>query len=78
VKTVEGAVTPATDALQLTGITQKIVALALGVGLTTGAVSLLCPAWVSALVAASAGAGAVAAAQVGSAMNAVLARFRPA
>ena len=54
------------------------MAVALGVGLGAGAVSLVCPAWVGALFAAAAGAGAVAAARVGAAMNAVLARFRPA
>ena len=78
VKSVSGAVKPATDALKLTGTTRKVVAVALGVGLTAGMVSLICPTWLGALLAAATGVGAVAAAQVGSAMNTLMARFRTA
>jgi hypothetical protein len=75
VKTVASAVTPATDALKLTGTTRTVVAVALGVGLTAGVVSLICPTWLGALLAAATGVGAVAA-QVGSAMNSLLCRLR--
>ena len=75
-RAVEGAVIkPVADALKLTGTTRAVVAVGLGVGLTAGAVSLLCPAWVAAVLAAGAGASAVAAAHVGAAMNRLFARF---
>ena len=75
-RSVEGAVKPATDALKLTGTTRTVVAIALLVGLTAGAVSLICPAWVSAVLTAGAGASAVAAAHVGATMNRVFASLR--
>ena len=76
---VEGAVVrPVADALKLTGTTRAVVAVGLGVGLTAGAVSLLCPAWVAAVLPAGAGASAVVAAHVGATINRVFARFRPA
>ena len=76
-RAVEGAVVkPVADALKLTGTTRAVVAVGLGVGLTAGAVTLLCPAWVAAVLTAGAGASAVAAAHVGAAMNRLLARFR--
>src|SRR5262245_53683157 len=54
-RTVENAVQPATDALQLTGTTRTVVAVALGVGLTAGAVSLVCPTWMAAALTATGG-----------------------
>ncbi len=68
-QSIRGAVKPATDALKLTGTTRTVVAIALGVGLTAGAVSLICPAWVGALISAGTGASAVAAAHAGAAMS---------
>ena len=76
-RAVEGAVVkPVADALKLTGTSRTVVAVGLGVGLTAGAVTLLCPAWVAAVLTAGAGASAVAAAHVGATINRVFARFR--
>jgi hypothetical protein len=73
---VEGSVKPATDALKLTGTSRAVVAVALGVGLTAGAVSLICPARVAAVLTAGAGASAVVAGHISATVNAIMARFR--
>jgi hypothetical protein len=49
--------------------------VALGVGLATGAASLVCPTWVSAAVAGITGAAAVVAGHVGATVNAVFAQL---
>src|SRR5262249_11525349 len=76
VKSVEGAVRPATDALRLTGTTRTVIAVALGVGLVAGAASLVCPTWVSAAVAGVTGAAAVVAGHIGASVNALFSRLR--
>ena len=76
-RAVEGAVVkPVADALKMTGTTRAIVAVGLGVGLTAGAVSLLCPAWVAAVLTAGASVSAVAAAHAGAAVNRLFSNFR--
>lgn len=73
VKSVEGAVKPATDVLKLTGPTRTVVATALGVGLGVGALSLCCPTWMAAVVTGVTGAAAVGAAHIGARVNALVA-----
>lgn len=76
VKSVEGAIKPATDALKLTGTTRTVVAAALGVGACTGALCFFCPTWMAAAFAGVTGAAAVGAAYIGARVNALFASLR--
>jgi hypothetical protein len=78
VKSVEGAVKPATDALRMTSTSRTVVAIAVGAGLLAGLVSLVCPAWVGALLAAGGSVGAVGAAYVGAMIDRICAQLQTA